>query len=70
MEYVVMALILFAVLYLGFKIGWFLAKDSQEETKTEVKKNLEDLYCFECEIEMPVTEKNGRLWCSNCGLRH
>lgn len=27
-------------------------------------------YCFECEGEMPVKEKNGSLYCSNCGLRH
>jgi hypothetical protein len=30
----------------------------------------DDLHCFECEIEMPVIEKNGRLYCKNCGLRH
>ncbi|MFV8392771.1 hypothetical protein [Flavobacterium sp. LB2P6] len=30
----------------------------------------EKLYCFECEIEMPVRVKNGRAFCSNCGLIH
>ena len=30
----------------------------------------EDLYCFDCEIEMPVKVKNGRMYCSNCGLLH
>ena len=28
------------------------------------------LYCFECQWEMPVKEKNGGLYCSNCGLHH
>jgi len=28
------------------------------------------LYCFECEIDMPVTEKDGYMSCSNCGLIH
>jgi len=32
-------------------------------------KNLR-LYCFDCEIEMPVVTKNGYYYCSNCGLRH
>ena len=27
-------------------------------------------YCFECEWEMPTKEKNGKLFCSNCGLCH
>jgi len=27
-------------------------------------------HCFECEIEMPVKEKDGVLYCSNCGLIH
>jgi hypothetical protein len=30
----------------------------------------EKLYCFDCEIEMPVRVKNGRAFCSNCGLIH
>lgn len=36
----------------------------------EIDNNTEDLYCFQCEIEMPVKEKNGRFYCSNCGLYH
>lgn len=30
----------------------------------------ENLYCFECEIETPVKEKNRNMYCSNCGLHH
>jgi len=29
------------------------------------------LYCFECEIETETKEnKNGQLYCSQCGLKH
>jgi hypothetical protein len=28
------------------------------------------LYCFECEIETPIYEKNDEAICSNCGLIH
>lgn len=28
------------------------------------------LHCYQCEIEMPVKEKNGNLYCENCGLLH
>ena len=28
------------------------------------------LHCFQCEIDMPVVEKNGKLYCKNCGLIH
>ena len=27
-------------------------------------------HCFNCEIEMPVIEKDGDAYCSNCGLIH
>lgn len=37
---------------------------------TKANKQKSTLYCFECEIEMPVKEKNGVLRCSNCGLIH
>lgn len=71
MEYLIIAIILIAVMYFGFQIGWFLAKHSEgNKIQTETIKTLQDLYCFECEIEMPVNEKNGRLYCLNCGLYH
>ncbi|MGV8814764.1 MAG: DUF7220 family protein [Gelidibacter sp.] len=28
------------------------------------------MHCFECEIEMPIKEKDGDVFCSNCGLIH
>lgn len=36
----------------------------------KINSNTERLYCFECEIDMPVKEKNGEVYCSNCGLYH
>lgn len=30
----------------------------------------ENVYCFECEIEMPVKVTDGIPSCKNCGLRH
>lgn len=36
----------------------------------EYENETEDLYCFDCEIEMPFTVKNGKMYCSNCCLPH
>lgn len=46
----------------GMWIGFEYAISDNED--------LPDVYCFQCEIEMPAKEKNGSLYCSNCGLRH
>jgi hypothetical protein len=34
------------------------------------RKPIMDLYCFLCEMEMPVKEKDKKLYCKNCGLKH
>jgi len=70
MEYVFMFIGLVAVLFFGFIVGWHLAQLTASDNQTEIKASLQDLYCFECETEMPVKEKNGRLYCSNCKLYH
>ncbi|BFM42703.1 hypothetical protein CFS9_13440 [Flavobacterium sp. CFS9] len=52
----------------GFLTGLYLVcKIEADDYNDEA---LPDEYCFECEIEMPVKEKNGRLYCANCGLYH
>ncbi|MEO6176965.1 MAG: hypothetical protein ABIP27_17560 [Flavobacterium circumlabens] len=58
----------FIALITGFFIGLYLVCliEADEDEEWEVM----DLHCFQCEIEMPVKEKNGRLYCSNCGLYH
>lgn len=38
----------------------------------QVKENNYNLhmYCFQCEINMPVVKKKYKLYCKNCGLIH
>lgn len=63
--------IIIAVALLFFALGFYAAAklafvlmDLDDEADNG------NLYCFECEWEMPVKEKNGRLSCTNCGLLH
>ncbi|QQV91554.1 hypothetical protein Peternella1_18 [Winogradskyella phage Peternella_1] len=51
---------------------WFNNKGSVPKIKRVTCPDGSDfmLHCFECEIEMPVNEKNNNYFCSNCGLRH
>jgi ribosomal protein L37AE/L43A len=57
-----------------FLAGFFLGNRTQRKKKKRkshfVESDAERLHCFDCEIEMPVKEKNGRMYCSNCGLPH
>lgn len=60
----VFAIIVIGTAYLtGYVIGIDEALDMIEEPEDE-----RHLHCFECEIDMPVKEKNGDFYCSNCGL--
>jgi len=69
-KYIILAILCLLFLWLGYKLGGFLSKLDDYENDDEATHTLDDLYCFECEIEKPVKEKNGRLQCSNCGLKH
>lgn len=60
-------------------LGFWIALESEKVIITRLSKyksggivpgNYFRLYCFECEIEMPVKETNQGRFCSNCGLRH
>lgn len=57
-----------------FLAGFFLGTNTYRKKKKRkshfVKSDAVRLHCFDCEIEMPVKEKNGRMYCSNCGLPH
>lgn len=56
-----------------FAFACCLFEPKRKKTKKKKSKNikeLQDLYCYECEIEMPVKEKKGRLYCTNCKLIH
>lgn len=58
-------MVIAASVLIGFFVGLANALDMVEDIDDG-----ERLYCFECEIEMPVKEKNGSFYCTNCGLYH
>jgi Zn finger protein HypA/HybF involved in hydrogenase expression len=68
---IIVIVIAISVLLVVFCAGYILgAVKAFEEIELDHQTDPQDIYCFQCEIEMPVKEKNGRLYCKNCGLRH
>lgn len=64
---------LIVLVSIGFITGYFVGISSVLDVldSDHVLENANDtLYCFECEIEMPVKVKKGRMYCTNCGLPH
>lgn len=59
-------MVLSAVFIIGYFIGLSDALDMIEDKPEDERR----LYCFQCEIDMPVEEQNGDFYCSNCGLYH
>lgn len=59
-------MVICGVFFIGFFVGVGSALDMMD---ADIQRE-NDLYCFQCEIEMPVKEKDGRFYCSNCGLYH
>lgn len=57
-------------LFIGFFTGMWVGVGCGMDAALEDDNEDFLLHCFECEIEMPVKEKNGKLFCSNCGLCH
>lgn len=55
------------MIFLCFAFGYMMGYTKGNNEKYEGN-DIQDLYCFQCEIEMPVKEKDGRLHCSNCGF--
>jgi hypothetical protein len=77
MTYLLIFIALFSAFFIalvaGFLTGIYLVciiESDDYDEDTETMNTLNDLHCFECEIEMPVKEKKGRLFCANCGLPH
>lgn len=63
-------LIVILAIIVGFCFGLYTgltASDYDENDNINIR---EDLYCFQCEIEMPVLIKNNNAYCKNCGLHH
>jgi hypothetical protein len=66
-----LVLIIILAIITGFCFGLVTGLNASDYADDNADDNIhEDLYCFQCEIEMPVKEKNGRLYCTNCKLRH
>lgn len=70
METIAYIFISLVLLVMTFGIGYACGIYSYGKLIEEEEKIYHDLYCFECQIEMPVVEKNGRFYCKNCGLYH
>lgn len=64
---IIVITIVFAI---GFFVGLFAAIDAFEDQDEDEDEPLLNVYCFQCEFHLPVKEKNGRLYCANCGLYH
>lgn len=62
---IILAIIIFLVMFAFFWCMWIVVKRALPDDE-----DLLFLHCFQCEIEMPVKEKNGKLYCKNCGLLH
>jgi hypothetical protein len=56
--------------FMGMSFALFMTFFFDTSKKKKRKLKPTDLFCFDCEIKMPVKEKNGQFYCSNCGLPH
>lgn len=65
-----LGIVFFGALIIEFLLGVYLILKITSDDLDEQEDWLLKIHCFQCEIEMPVKEKNGRLYCSNCGLYH
>jgi Zn finger protein HypA/HybF involved in hydrogenase expression len=68
---IIAVIVIVVVLLIVFCVG-YVPGACLESTEIELDQQTDqqDIYCFQCEIEMPVKKKNSRLYCKNCGLRH
>jgi len=76
LENIVIIVVALMFLSASFLIGLFVGIGSALDiADADHQRDLDsvdydDLHCFNCEIEMPVIEKDGQLHCKNCGLLH
>mgnify|MGYP003607908509 CR=1 FL=1 len=69
MNYLLILILVIIFAALCFVIGLLYGIALNVESIENENAN-DNVYCFECEIEMPVKLKNGGMYCSNCGLHH
>ncbi|WP_291122744.1 hypothetical protein [Flavobacterium sp. UBA6046] len=69
-EKIVIAVLILALGGISFLTGLFVGIGGALDVADAEHQRENDLYCFECEIEIPVKEKDGRLYCTNCKLYH
>ena len=67
---IIIAVFALMLLSASFLIGLFVGIGSVLDVADAEHQRENDLFCFECEIEMPVKEKDGRVYCTNCKLYH
>jgi hypothetical protein len=71
LENIVIIVVALMFLSASFLIGLFVGIGSALDIVDADHQRENDLFCFECEIEMPAAiAKNGRAYCTNCKLYH
>jgi len=69
-DIIIIVLVSVVFLIIGMLVGAKLVFDLLDPDDSDDSEPTEGLHCFQCEIEMPVKEKDGELYCKNCGLIH
>lgn len=73
MNSVLIYLFAFIALFISFGIGIFaglyLAFEATQVDEDD-EEQFPDVYCFQCEMEMPTKVRKGKFCCGNCGLKH
>jgi hypothetical protein len=69
-ENVIIAVFALMLLSASFLIGLFIGIGGALDIADAEHQRENDLFCFECEIEMPAKEKDGKFYCTNCNLYH
>lgn len=69
-ENIIITVFALMLLSASFLIGLFVGIGGALDVADAEHQRENDLFCFECETETPVSEKNGDFYCSECGLYH
>lgn len=69
-ENIVIVVVVVVLLIAAFFIGVCAGVGGTLDICEKERQQSDDLYCFECEVDMPFKEKDGRFYCTNCNLYH